>query len=326
MNRRYHPVWGPDGVAPGAAGQAVADRPAAEGVEFARVALQRHGSIEEQGLEVVFGFSKHDLPFDWRIMRAANVEMAGIEGAVGPALVEEFQRQVEGALRAERQPDVGGKPVARAVAFAGDTRLQAGGGFRGILFQDDVDDAADGVGAVLGDGTVAQHFDAFDGGDRNGTQVDAGGALQGRFERARKRDAVPAFAVDEDQRVVGGHAAQQRAVKQAAIAKGVTLRVERGRHLLEGDGEIGRAGRGHLLDVIELHRNREVLRCDAAHPGADHDDIVQFNRDAGLVLGLPYGLHLLLLVLRRNDDGKKQNREEYEQAQKRIRLHQSWPP
>ena len=88
------------------------------------------------------------------------------------------------------------------------------------------------------------------------------------------------FAVDKDDRVVRRHSTQQRAVKQAAVANGIALRVERRRHLLQGDGEIGRAGRGHLLDFIEIHGNGEVLRCDPSYPGSDHNEVLQFDRDA----------------------------------------------
>ena len=90
--------------------------------------------------------------------------MTGLESAVGSALAEEFQRQVEGALRAERQPDVGGSPEALAVPFSGNPCLQAGGGLPGVFFQDNVDDATNCVGAVLGHSALAKHLDPFDGG------------------------------------------------------------------------------------------------------------------------------------------------------------------
>ena len=83
-------------------------------------------------------------------------------------------------------------------------------------------------------------------------------------------------------------------MKQAAVADGVALRVERGRHLLEGDAEVGRAGGGHLLDFVELHRNGKILRRDAANPGSDHNDIVQLDCDA------TFGVELLSILLFRH--------------------------
>ena len=48
-----------------------------------------------------------------------------------------------------------------------------------VVFQYDVDDARDGVGAVLGCGFVGEHFNVIDGGQRNEAQVRPRGALNG---------------------------------------------------------------------------------------------------------------------------------------------------
>ena len=85
-------------------------------------------------------------------------------------------------------------------------------------------------------------------------------------------------------------------MKQAAVANGVALRVERRCHLLQGDGEIGRASRGHLLDFIEIHGNGEVLRRDPADPGSDYDEVLQFDREAVAFVG--ERLHVPLLPAR----------------------------
>ena len=46
----------------------------------------------------------------------------------------------------------------------------------GVVFEDDVDHSGDGVRAVLGRGTVAQNFNAFDRSFGNGIEIDAYGA------------------------------------------------------------------------------------------------------------------------------------------------------
>ncbi|MNM15101.1 hypothetical protein D3C81_253240 [compost metagenome] len=64
---------------------------------------------------------------------------------------------------------------------------------------DEVDDAADGVRAVDGRGAVAQHFDTFQGGNRDDVQVDAGAVI---------RMVGDAPAIEQHQRLVAAQAAQ----------------------------------------------------------------------------------------------------------------------
>jgi hypothetical protein len=64
---------------------------------------------------------------------------------------------------------------------------------------DEVDDAADGVRAVDGRGAVAQHFDAFQGGDGNDVEVDAGAVI---------RMVGDAPAVEQHEGLVAAQAAQ----------------------------------------------------------------------------------------------------------------------
>ncbi len=82
-----------------------------------------------------------------------------------------------------------------------------------VLAQDEVDDAADGVGAVGRRGAVLQHLDALDRGHRDLVQVDDAAV------EAVRRDAA---AVQQDQRRVGALQAQVgggRAVVAAGLAR-----------------------------------------------------------------------------------------------------------
>jgi len=82
-----------------------------------------------------------------------------------------------------------------------------------VLAQDEVDDAADGVGAVGRRGAVLEHLDALDGGHRDLVQVDDAAV------EAVCRDAA---SVQQDQRRVGALQAQVgggRAVVAAGLAR-----------------------------------------------------------------------------------------------------------
>src|SRR5690606_3475598 len=120
-----------------------------------------------------------------------------------------------GHLRGHPQPAVGAEPEAdvaldpRPLAVAGRILAVAAHHLAafGSLFQDDVDDAGKGVGAVLRRSAVAQHLDALDRADRDGADVHALRALAHLAERQHQRARVPALAVHQDQHLVAVEAA-----------------------------------------------------------------------------------------------------------------------
>ena len=321
----HQPGRGPHGIPPGAAGQTLADRPAAEGVQFPGAVRQGHRRVEEEGPEVILGLAENDLPLHGRRVRTHRVQTAGFEGPVRPALVEQFQRQVQGPLGAEGQPDIGGSPVAFTVALPRHTGFHAGGGLSGLFLENDIDDAADGVGAVLGNGTVPQDLDTLDGCQRNGAQVNAGGALQRRIQRPWKRQTVPALAIDEDHRVVGRRAPQQGAVKQAAVANGIALRIERGGHPLQRDSEVRSSAGGHFFDIVDLDGNGQVFQGDPTDPGSDNNKFFQLERKASDLRG--GGLHIALfhhglrrVVLGQDTGSRYEDHHECRQCQRSTRV------
>src|SRR5581483_6820241 len=102
---------------------------------------------------------------------------------------------------------------------------------RGLVLEDDVHDAGDGVGAVLGGGAVQQHFDVI---DRRGGDQRKVGRARARTEAAvdvQVGRIVAAMAVDQNQRVIGGKAAQRRRERQV---RGIVA------ELLGGEGRYGR--------------------------------------------------------------------------------------
>ncbi len=71
-----------------------------------------------------------------------------------------------------------------------------------------VEDAGNGVGAVLGRGAVTQHFDTIERGFGDGVQVDGGRTAAGRTVDVDQGRGVPALTVDQDEGFVGRQAAQ----------------------------------------------------------------------------------------------------------------------
>jgi len=82
----------------------------------------------------------------------------------------------------------------------------------GLRFQDDVDHAGNGVGAILRRGAVAQHLDPVDGRSRDRVQVHAHRASAERPVHVHQRARVPPLAVDEDEHLVGPETQQARRV------------------------------------------------------------------------------------------------------------------
>ena len=76
-----------------------------------------------------------------------------------------------------------------------------------VFTKDDVDDASDGVGAVLRGGAVTEHFDATDSGGRDGVEIRGDGAAADGAIEIDERAGVAAFAVDQHEGLVGREAA-----------------------------------------------------------------------------------------------------------------------
>src|SRR3546814_16407528 len=89
-------------------------------------------------------------------------------------------------------------PVDVAAPFLGDVRTGSHRQALELRAGDEVDHATDGVGAVDGGRTVAQHLDAIDRGKRNGVQVHhragtAGGGHTAPLEHTQRHSgALPA--------------------------------------------------------------------------------------------------------------------------------------
>ena len=130
----------------------------------------------------------------------------------------------------------------------------------------DVDHAGNGVGAVLRRGTVAQHFNAQDRGDRDRVQVHRRRAPALTAVEIDKCGGVPALAVDQDQHLVGSQAAQLcRAHRIGTIGNGRTREIKRGQRTRQGGSQFH--GTGSFQRFRRDHIDRRGRFGDGA--GAD---------------------------------------------------------
>ena len=159
------------------------------------------------------------------------------------------------AVVADPEALVEARRVAAAVAFVG----LADGGVEGAVvavLENDVDDAGDGVGAVLRRGAVAQHLDALDGAHRDGVQVGAGGAAPDRGVDVDEGAAVAPLAVHQHQHLIRPQAAQRGGPHRVgAVADGRAGKVEGGNQRLDDAADLAVPGFKNLLLGDHVHRH-----------------------------------------------------------------------
>ena len=182
-------------------------------------------------------------------------ELAG--GLIGDAPVQPahkgevregfFDRHIEEAAVEQRHAYIGGDVVIVAtIAFQAAVIASGGGGqcaARGLLLQNEVHDAGDGVGAVLGGSAVQQHFDVID--RRFRKQRDVGARTAGGEVAAidvQVAGIMTALAVHQHQSVIRRKAAQRGGERQRGGIETDLLRGEGGNGLAQRLAQIGRAG------------------------------------------------------------------------------------
>ena len=156
-------------------------------------------------------------------------------------------------------------PVAPRVSARAGTHVEP----RVVRPEPEVDDARDGVGAILGRRAVAQHLHRIQG--------DRGDAADIRPMRAEapelhERRAMSSLAVDEDQHMVRIETAQMRRPdKRGAVGNRLAADAE-GRN--DGAQHLDQVGGVDALDLLgteHVHRHRSVGGGARLDPGADGD-------------------------------------------------------
>ena len=190
-------------------------------------------------------------------------------GAVGLAPGQKLAGHVHEALRAQLHAAVGAQLELLAVALRGDPGLGVGVEGIDVVLEDDVEDAGDGVRAVLRGGAVAQHLDPGDGAGRDGVEIHAHGAAVVEVDQ---RALLAPLAVDQHEHVLRAQAAQAGRVDVIGpVRDGEVRRVERGG---EGVEELVGLGLARLADDLvrdDVDRHRG-LELGARRARADHDD------------------------------------------------------
>ncbi len=169
--------------------------------------------------------------------------------------------------------------LRQAIALAVAAAVGAGEDAAVLLARDDVDHAADRVGAVDRRRAILEHLDVIDHAERD--RVEVGGRRHAR----RRRAVDPAHAVDEHEHALGAEVAQvglDRAGADAAavgrvaeVAARVELAVDRAaghRQLLQDVADRHQAGAIEILAGQAQHRRGLAERIADARAG-DHDDL-----------------------------------------------------
>ena len=177
-------------------------------------------------------------------------QIAGIQAEIahGDALALDFGAEVGKAVFAQTRAAIDARGTVRAVAIVGGTELRAEAALV-IGFQDDVDDAGDGVGAVDGRGAVAQDFHAGNG--PRGDQGQVGGDGTGKAIFIDDGRRMPAFAVDQHQRMRRVEVAQLPGAHDAA-----QVGLHAGRQVKRWQGRVQR------IEQVQLACSLQLLRAD----------------------------------------------------------------
>ena len=172
-----------------------------------------------------------------------------------------------------------------AIAFASSTIGDGGLAALTVTLQDDIDDAGDGVRTILSSSAVAQHFDAFDGAQRDSVEIDARTATSDRTVVVKQGILMQSFAVDQHQHLIRVETAQgeRRRMVSAVCNAGAGCVEARNQHR-QGADQFGLSG------GMQLRRSDDVDR----HLGIERIAIAATRADSSLGLGF----HLQKLLQR----------------------------
>ena len=268
------------GVAPVDVVEAVALDVGAEAVGF-DPAAQRLGRVEGEARRRQLGVAPalHRIGDGQR--RVGGLESDGVRPLVrarGGVAVRILHGGDQMAVAAQRGPAAHADLIAGAVAEIALGGLGVGRK-AGLCVEDDVDDAGDGVGAVLGRGPVAQHLDVADGVVRDLGEV---GGL--RAVDADEGRAVEALAVHQHQGHVRRQVVQRGWADELQAVRGrQPLDVERRDQLGQALGELVGGPRldGRLRQHVDRRQGRELGLGGLTRAG--DDDLV--HRGDRLLLG-----------------------------------------
>ena len=250
------------------------------------MAVELHAAVEEvaevpEQLEIAVHVGRTpDLRrvLDVPVARRDQIRhVAALHAAVGGRGAPVFQAQVPEAGGPEREPDVSGEVPGLAVPrLALDPAQEFDAAPGAVVAQQEVDDPGDGVRAVLGRRAVAQHLDPAERDGRNCREIRPLRAERDAVSPVPVNDrrAVPAFAVDEDERVVGRQVAQHRRPhERGGVADRLDVDGERRDDRAEPLVDGGRPLVQEVLGADGVDRRRRLDHRAGRGAGADDDDL-----------------------------------------------------
>ena len=184
---------------------------------------------------------------------------------------------VDEAAFAKREAGVGLDrdllPVALRVSANPRDEIEA----RIVRFEIEVNDARDGVGAVLGGRTVAEHFH---GSQRDGGDIADIRAVRAEAVQLHQSRAMAAPAVDQHERVMGVEPTQAGgAYERRAVGNRLPRDIERRHDRVDDIHQIGRIDALDLFQTEDVHRHGGVDRRTLLAPRADGHHL--FENQAG---------------------------------------------
>ncbi|MNS59293.1 hypothetical protein D3C72_922480 [compost metagenome] len=188
--------------------------------------------------------------------------------------------QVDEAILAPGQTDVGAHAGAAAVAIGALPALHRHIATVRLRFQDHVDHPGDRVRTVDGRSAVTQYFHVVDGRYRNQRQIGPGVArIAAAVGATDVRTGVAALAVHQHQRVTRRQVAQLVAADQAFLVALVAADLaERRQAALQGFKQVGLAGSRQVLGGNHVDRCRAVLHRARAGTRTGHHHRIQRGR------------------------------------------------
>ena len=219
--------------------------------------------------------------------RQERRHVAALNAAVGRLGAAVLEAEVGETGGAQRQSGVAGYTVGGAVPslqVATGVELQTGA--RTAVPGQQIDDPGNGVGAVLGGRSVAQHLGLAQGNGRDARDVGPLGS-EGHAVAAVPVDdggAVAPLPVDQDKGVVGGQVAQHHGPHDGGgVADRLGVDVEGGHHRPQLGCQVPAPLAGEVVGPNDVHRDRGLGRRSrlgsAAHHHNGGGDGAQFQRE-----------------------------------------------
>src|SRR5882757_8093560 len=149
----------------------------------------------------------------------------------------------------------------------------------GVFSKDDVDDAGDGIGSVLGGSAVTQDLHPVHGRFGESIQIYTGIAPAAGAEQTYEGGLMSSFAIDQYEGLVGSQPSEGTQVYMVCAVRAALFIIVEGRrcHIQDRSEVHLGGGQFHLVDPDNIHRNGGLCLGPACTPTAYEDDLFQLG-------------------------------------------------